>query len=141
MIKELKIGNKKLFAYPDPKDSGKHIVDVDCEVTGGVCRCSIPKDAMWEIFETPREARRNIQDILPDYSPDVREMFITGMTPAEWDAMTGTSVDYTLEKYRGLMVVDCPECEQETHTMCEVKGSDLFLCPSCYEKLGAELSS
>ena len=31
--------------------------------------------------------RRNLQELLPDTSPKLREIFITGHTPAEWDVM------------------------------------------------------
>ncbi len=33
----------------------------------------------------PRQTRRHVQDILPNHSKEVREVFISGTTPAEYD--------------------------------------------------------
>ena len=54
-----------------------------------------------------REKRRFIQDILPDTLPPVREMFLTGATPAEFDVrVTGEVGD--LQTYEALGYVFGP---------------------------------
>ncbi len=42
--------------------------------------------AQAEELLAPRWLRRNIDEILPDHAPAIREVFLSGTTPAEWDA-------------------------------------------------------
>jgi len=47
-----------------------------------------------DIDVTPEELRRwqsgeLIQNVMPHLSPDDREFLMTGLTPADWDEMTG----------------------------------------------------
>ena len=64
-----------------------------------LCDCDVFPDACVQVFVTQAQAdelvsraerRREsklLQDILPDQPAAIREIFISGTTPAEWDAI------------------------------------------------------
>lgn len=43
-----------------------------------------------EAIQAGRSIGMSIQDIIPDVSPDYREMFISGICPTCWDNMFGS---------------------------------------------------
>lgn len=43
-----------------------------------------------EAIQAGRSIGMSIQDIIPDVSPDYREMFISGVCPTCWDNMFGS---------------------------------------------------
>lgn len=43
-----------------------------------------------EAIQVGRSIGMSIQDIIPDVSPDYREMFISGICPTCWDNMFGS---------------------------------------------------
>ena len=43
-----------------------------------------------EAIQADRSIGMSIQDIIPDVSPDYREMFISGICPTCWDNMFGS---------------------------------------------------
>ncbi len=61
-----------------------------------IARCPCPRlrpelqilltEAQAEELLLPRQARRNIAVVLPNHPPVIREVFLSGTTPAEWDA-------------------------------------------------------
>jgi hypothetical protein len=43
--------------------------------------------AQWAELEAPRHTRRNIQLIVPTWTPEQREFYMTGYTAADWEAV------------------------------------------------------
>lgn len=94
----LKVGNKSI-CFSKAKD-GRCLCGCICGALG----CPI---ALWVTTEQAVEllrgrlARRSISEILPDTPPLLREMFITGITPAEFDLMIHNSLQ-SAEAYEQL---------------------------------------
>ncbi len=61
-----------------------------------IARCRCPRlqselqilltEAQAEELMLPWQARRNIAEVLPTHPPVIREVFLSGTTPGEWDA-------------------------------------------------------
>lgn len=83
---EWRVGRKKIYGLSDPY--GKTRVLVDCECYD-MMEFTVPTVAFAEIIGGQRRA---IQDVLPDTDKRYREVFITGMTPAEFDRAMGKRV-------------------------------------------------
>lgn len=73
-------------------------LQVDATTVRALCDCDVYPDTCIEVEMTlaqaleltsDRHTRRNIAEILPNASKEVREIFITGTTPAEWDELFG----------------------------------------------------
>ena len=54
----------------------------ECRALGATVQFSLTTEQVKEILS---DKRRNIDDVLPDTPPALREIFITGTTPAEFD--------------------------------------------------------
>lgn len=80
MIKELHIGRKTIYVV-----DGKAMID--CRIIGDVAYLSVrlTPDQERRLCAEPRT--EHIQDILPEVPKEVREAFISGQTPAEWDEL------------------------------------------------------
>jgi hypothetical protein len=78
---EIPMGRKKLYIIVDEEDS---CAMIDC--------AEFDQLALVKIKLTAEQAARiinrsgHIQDIIPDVAKELREVFISGTTPAEWDA-------------------------------------------------------
>jgi hypothetical protein len=80
---ELHFGSKKLYGIAD--DAGRVTLRTDCtEFPDAVVEIRLTA-AQAEALEQPRRA--TITSIIPEIAPAVREIFISGTTPAEWDAL------------------------------------------------------
>lgn len=82
----LQICSKFVYCHFEPDTS---TVRCDCaEAPTAYIEFHIPTEVAEIIFsDQPRP--RNIQNLLPDLLPALREIFITGTTPAEFDAIFG----------------------------------------------------
>lgn len=77
---ETRIGQKKIYGIEEPP--GTVTVLVDCDVYE-LAKFKVTKQQAEELFAQPRQ--KKIQDIVPELHPALREVFVTGMSPAEWD--------------------------------------------------------
>lgn len=78
-------------------------------------RFTVPLAPARDYFDGPR---RNIQDMFPELAPALREILVTGTTPAEWDRMFDglpETLEEFMEKYRplGYRFEEDPEPDQE----------------------------
>ncbi len=82
---EIRKGRKKLYVLLENETI---FIVVDCEVTGGMMKIPMTP-AQFEQWQNESNGLKCIQDILPDMLPELREVLITGMTPAEWQKVFG----------------------------------------------------
>lgn len=75
-----KVGDKNILL--EKISDGMWSASCACSVTGKLVRFPITEAQAAEILS---EDRRNIDEILPDTPPPMREIFLTGLTPAEFD--------------------------------------------------------
>ena len=83
-IEEVRVGSKKLYIIIDGDDS---CAMTDCNEFDQLApvRIKLTADQAARIVNRP-DTREHIQDILPDVPKELREVFVSGTTPAEWDA-------------------------------------------------------
>lgn len=79
-----RVGSKKVYWL---QDGERATALCDCEVYTD--HCVEVHMTLAQALEIAGGARRSIQDILPDVAKEVREVFISGTTPAEWDELFG----------------------------------------------------
>lgn len=84
MQNEIRIGRKTLFAIE--KDETNVEVLADCNVTGGMVRIKMSRN-QFDRWQSP--TRGLIQDIFPLLKQELREVLISGQTPAEWNEIFG----------------------------------------------------
>lgn len=64
---------------------GQAIARCPCHRLQSEINISLTQAQALELLQ-PRWSRRSIHEVLPNHPPEIREVFITGTTPAEWDA-------------------------------------------------------
>ena len=124
---ELRLGHKKVYGME--QQDGRVRIVADCDECGpaGMVQFHITKAQAEEFFTVPR--LRHAQDIAPELPLELREVLITGSTPMEGEFMRGIEPDYTLKRYKGVYVVDCPECGKPTSEM--VLTPQGYFCTDC----------
>ena len=80
------------------RDDGSFSASCVCDVFNATIDVSITREQALELLGS---TRRLIQDVFPNLDPRVREMFVTGLTPAELD-MTFFGEAKAREAYAGL---------------------------------------
>lgn len=80
-IHEKHIGSKLMYAVEHP-ETGTMTVRIDCAVYE-MAEFGVPINQGRAYFDMQR--RPNIQDLFPGVDHRVREIMVTGITPAEWD--------------------------------------------------------
>ena len=84
---EFHAGSKK--AYGIAHGDGSVTVRIDCTVIDDACvTFTVPEKALHSYIDLPRNERPPIQTLFADLQPEIREIFVSGSTPAEFDAMT-----------------------------------------------------
>lgn len=58
----------------------------DCSVTGGMVKIPMTP-AQFQARFSPE--RKSVQDVFPELPLEIREIFVSGNTPAEWQKMFG----------------------------------------------------
>lgn len=61
-------------------------IDIRCPFCGGISSVELT-DEQYEAVKN--RGSRRIQDVVPDLSPDVRELFISGICSRCWDELFG----------------------------------------------------
>ncbi len=69
------------------KEDGSWVASCACRATNADVEVPITSGQADELLSRPDVGGRRIQDILPDLPHQLREIFVTGTTPAEWDYM------------------------------------------------------
>jgi hypothetical protein len=75
-----KVGNKDILL--EPTDNGPWFVSCYCSVSKKRVQFEITDEQVAEILSGDR---RNIDQILPDTPAPLREIFLTGLTPEEFE--------------------------------------------------------
>lgn len=83
----INMGRKKLYAIPN-KEKGIDIL-ADCEATGGMVRIKMSVSE-FERWQSP--TRGLIQDIFPMLRNELREILVSGTTPAEFEEIFGKKI-------------------------------------------------
>lgn len=92
---ELRLGHKTIYGIIEGETC---TVMSDCSVDPeAVVKFTIPSAAAREIFSGERTS--HIQDLLPDLRMELREVLISGTSPAEFDQIRG-QVPRTLARFR-----------------------------------------
>lgn len=97
---EKPIGRRKIYGVPN--EDGSYDIVADCTIyPDAVVRFQVTAKAAASYFtDDPRPA---IQDIFPDLPGDLRELLITGVTPAEWDIKCkGQAPPRTIAEFRSI---------------------------------------
>lgn len=84
---QIYLGRKKAYIQQVPNRLAVDIV-LDCDVTGALVRIPMTLDQFMK-FMSPN--RPLMQNLFPEMASEVREMLISGSTPAEWQQMFGES--------------------------------------------------
>jgi hypothetical protein len=83
----LVVGGKEIHIVEE--DDGSHFAWCMCSATGAIVRVPLTREQAFDIL-LARLSRRNIQEILPSVAKELREIFASGLTPAEFDlSVTG----------------------------------------------------
>ena len=61
-------------------------IDIRCPLCGGISSAEL-RDEQYEAVD--HRGRKRPQDVAPDLSPDVRELFISGICSRCWDELFG----------------------------------------------------
>jgi hypothetical protein len=87
---EKSLGSKTIYGFE--QDDGRIKAMAECEVYGPIASVIVllTKAQAEKLFADNRTEL--IQDILPDVPREVREVFISGTTPAEYDFISGRPV-------------------------------------------------
>jgi hypothetical protein len=100
---EFRVGAKKIYGVGLP--DGRYRM---------ICDCDVYPNCLVEVYVTAGQAnalasgrgeRKSVQSILPDAPRELREIFISGTTPAEWDKDFRGKVKKP-EKYPGYVIVE-----------------------------------
>ena len=93
-------GRKKIY-FMIWQDRAEALIDDD--VVPAMLRVKLTPEQAYEL--TNERRTRHMQDILPDLPVSVREVFISGKTPAEWDAMTDGQYQKKLRSEKGYAAI------------------------------------
>ena len=96
---EIRRGSKKIVGIQESKD-----------VVCFSAPCTVYPECVVEVRVTLAQAeelagpnRRNVPTVLPDLAKELREIFVSGTTPAEWDELFSSSIK-PLSNYKGYRV-------------------------------------
>ena len=126
---QLHVGHSTVYGLEQADGTVK--VLTDCAFSGGMVKFYVTKEQAAELFNPAR--RRQVQDIAPDLDKSLREVFITGIGPMDYEVMCGIKPDETLKRYHGTIQVECPNCGEDAVELTVIgKGKRKgYCCPKC----------
>src|SRR5882672_5348008 len=90
-LDELRMTENVMFAgkkfYVVETSANLFNVFCPCSVLNRYIKVTMTGEQVEEVLLRERGKRRFMEDIFPDLPPPVREIFISGTTPAEWAAL------------------------------------------------------
>ena len=94
---EKRLPHRKIYGIP--KDDGTYQIISDCNfLPDAVIRMNVDAASAISYFEDT--GRKPVQEIFPDLLKEQREILITGMSPAEWDAMFNPPLPATEQEFK-----------------------------------------
>lgn len=97
---EIRFSGKK--GYLLPKREGGVQFLLDCNTTGGMLRIPISEQQAADFNPVSGARTKTIPEIFPELAPELREVFISGTTPAEWQETFGGGEPFTREQLMSL---------------------------------------
>lgn len=92
-----KVGRNEIYAIEETE--GMCTMLAGCPLhPNAVIRFTVPLAAAREWFERGA-SRPPVQELFPDLSAELRELLVTGTSPAEWDSIFGGPMPETEEEF------------------------------------------